>query len=254
MAAPPSKAPLWNAPLAHRSTLREGDTVQLDATHAAGLSARGIKVKEAFTIVDSGGDFFRASLTDLGRRGGAALIYEKMLGSTESPASITLLCAVLARQRMMSVVQKATELGVHRIVPVISERSVQRDGLDHEKASAWPKQILRAARQSRRASVPELSEAIELRDALEAPYFSSADLTVYLDDRRGGRDALSADLRGADRRVVFAVGPEGGWSDDERELLEARGAAALRVGGRVLRAETAVWVGLTLLQHAYGDM
>ncbi|RLB47848.1 MAG: hypothetical protein DRJ42_24530 [Deltaproteobacteria bacterium] len=246
-----------NAPLRHAATLREGEKIRLDARHVQGLGARGIKVKEAFTIVDGAGDFFRASLSEMNKRGGAALVYEKMLGSTESPARITLLCAVLARQRMMGVVQKATELGVMRIVPVLSERSIQREGLDHEKAGAWPKQALRAARQCRRASLPEVREAIELEAILEDPCFTGADLCVYLDDRTTRRNALAGAVAGPDRpesEVVFAVGPEGGWTDEERGLLEDRGAAPLRLGGRVLRAETAVWVGLTLLQHAYGDM
>jgi 16S rRNA (uracil1498-N3)-methyltransferase len=158
---------------------------------------------------------------------------------------------------MLVVIQKATELGVMRIVPVLSERSVPREGLDHQKAHAWPKQALRAARQCRRASLPEVREAIELASALEEGFFNEADLRVYLDDRVTDAAALDAGAPGVARerhRIVFAVGPEGGWTDEERAMLETRGARPLRLGGRVLRAETAVFAGLTLLQHAYGDM
>jgi len=158
---------------------------------------------------------------------------------------------------MLVVVQKATELGVARVVPVISERSVQRDGLEHEKPHAGPKQALRAARQCRRASLPEVREPIELISALEDRCFTEADLRVYLDDRSSRQSALdntATESKGARRRIVFAVGPEGGWSDQERAMLDARGASPLTLGGRVLRAETAVFAGLTLLQHAYGDM
>ena len=63
---------------------------------------------------------------------------------------------------------------------------------------------------------------------------------------------MGADRAG--RRIVLAVGPEGGWSDEERAMLVTRGAVPLQLGGRVLRAETAVFAGLTLLQHAFGDM
>lgn len=248
-----------NAPLRHTATLREGEKIRLDRHHVRGLEARGIQVKEAFTIVDGAGTFFRASLKGMDAHGGKALVYERMQRSTESPANITLLCAVLGRQRMMVVIQKATELGVMRIVPVLSERSVQRDGLQHEKAHAWPNQSLRAARQCRRASLPDVLPAQDLEAATLAPYFKDAALRVYLDDRAATRDALAdaAAVTGAERperRIAFAVGPEGGWTDDERQLLEARGALPLRLGGRVLRAETAVFVGLALLQHAYGDM
>jgi 16S rRNA (uracil1498-N3)-methyltransferase len=250
-------SPSLNAPLRHTAKLAEGERVALDAFHVRALRHREIKEKEAFTIVDSEGHFFRASLKVMKKSGGEALVYERMAGSTESPADITLLCAVLARQRMLVVIQKATELGAMRIVPVLSERSVPRDGLDHEKAHAWPKQALRAARQCRRASLPEVREAIELASILEDECVTEADLCVYLDDRASSRRALDDAAPGADRavrRIVFAVGPEGGWSDEERDMLERRGALPLRLGGRVLRAETAVFAGLTLLQHAYGDM
>jgi len=249
--------PTLNAPLRHAARLTEGERVALDAFQVRALRHREVNEKEAFTIVDRDGHFFRASLKVMKKSGGEALVYERMAGTTESPADITLLCAVLARQRMLVVIQKATELGATRIVPVLSERSVPREGLDHQKAHAWPKQALRAARQCRRASLPEVREAVELAAILDDACFTEADLCVFLDDRESSPRALDDKAPSADRagrRIVFAVGPEGGWSDEERALLEARGAVPLRLGGRVLRAETAVFAGLTLLQHAYGDM
>jgi 16S rRNA (uracil1498-N3)-methyltransferase len=105
--------------------------------------------------------------------------------------------------------------------------------------------------------LPEVHEAIELTSILEDDCFTEADLCVYLDDRAQSRSALDNAAPRAARaglRIVFAVGPEGGWNDAERAMLERRGALPLRLGGRVLRAETAVLAGLTLLQHAYGDM
>ncbi len=249
--------PSLNAPLRHAAKLSEGERVTLDSFHVRGLRHREVNEKEAFTIVDRDGHFFRAALKVMKKNGGEALVYERMVGSTESPADITLLCAVLARQRMLVVVQKATELGVTRIVPVLSECSVPREGLDHQKAHAWPKQALRAARQCRRASLPEVREATELAAIVDDACFTEADLRVYLDDRESSPHALDEKAPWTDRagrRIVFTVGPEGGWSDEERILLEARGAVPLRLGGRVLRAETAVFAGLTLLQHAYGDM
>lgn len=250
-------SPSLNAPIRHAAKLAEGERIALDAFQVRALRHREINEKEAFTIVDRDGDFFRVSLKAIKKSGGEALVYERMAGSTESPADITLLCAVLARQRMLVVIQKATELGAARIVPVISERSVPREGLDHQKAHAWPKQALRAARQCRRASLPEVRESIELASILEDDCFSEADLRVYLDDRTSSPAVLDEPALGAGHagcRIAFAVGPEGGWSDEERTMLETHGALPLRLGGRVLRAETAVFAGLTLLQHAYGDM
>jgi len=241
-----------NAALRFSGALSVGNTIALDSVHVRGLRFREIKPKEAFTIVDAKGGFFRATLKSIENAGGEALVYEAMSSTTESPAHITLVCAVLGRQRMLGVVQKATELGAMHVLPVISERSVQFEGLEHEKAHAWPGQALRAARQCRRASVPRVETATSLITALDDVRVRDADRRIYLDDQVARETPLDRAPR--PRTVAFAVGPEGGWTDDERRLLESRGALPLRIGGRVLRAETAVLVGLTLMQHAFGDM
>lgn len=254
MFPPTPNLPPQNEPLVHNQNLEPGQRIKLDARQAKGLAFRGINPKEAFTLVDAGGGFFRASLVALTEKDGEALVYEHMVHSPESPAHITLVCAVLARQRMLGVIQKATELGVVRVVPVISERSVQRDGLAHEKAHAWPGQALRAARQCRRASVPEVRSTVPLAAALDDPSFQKAAHRFYLDlDGVSGRSALPP-RDGEAVELAFAVGPEGGWTDAEQKLLSSRGATALRFGGRVLRAETAVLVGIARLQHLYGDL
>ncbi len=253
------RTPASNAPLRHAGALVEGQRITLDAACARGLRFRQINPKEAFTLVDVDGKFFRASLSTLDEDGGSAVVFEAMRRSTESSARITLFCAVLARQRMLGVVQKATELGVERVVPVITERSVQRAGLAHEKAHAWPGQALRAARQCRRASVPDVRDAVPFASALDDAFFVGAEARYYLDDRTETPLAMPGEGLGGPgsasgtTRIALVVGPEGGFSDEERRLLDARDAVALCFGGRVLRAETAVLVGLTLLQRAFGD-
>ncbi|HEX4339153.1 MAG TPA: RsmE family RNA methyltransferase [Polyangiaceae bacterium] len=240
--------------MVHAGTLVPGQRITLTPEHARGLRFREVNPKEAFTLVDDAGRFFRASLTSLAEGGGEALVYEAMTQSPESPAHITLLCAVLARQRMLVVIQKATELGAVRVVPIISERSVQRAGLAHEKAHAWPGQALRAVRQCRRASVPEVRPAVTLGAALDDASFAGATRRFYLDDQGDDSKRAAGGGTPTPTEIAFAVGPEGGWTDAERALLRARGATGLRFGGRVLRAETAVLVGVAWLQAAFGDM
>ncbi len=244
-----------HAPIRVAKTLELGAEVLLDAGAVKSLRFREIQEKEAFTLRDADGAYFRASLVSRAADRAVATIYERMGSSPESDARITLVCAVLARQRMLLVAQKATELGVTRILPVFSAHSVGPAGLAHEKAHAWPGQTLRAARQCRRASVPEMRAAMPLEKVFEDPAWRDAAARYTLDDR------ATTDLepwperdRGKSVEVVFAVGPEGGWSDAERAVLHAQGARPLRLGGRVLRAETAVLVGLTVLQYALGDL
>jgi len=211
------------------------------------LVRREVNPKEAFTVRDAAGVYYRAALKELGADGGTAIPYERMSRSPEPVMELTLACAVLARQRMIFVVQKATELGVARIVPLITEHSVPSHGLEHEKAHAWPGQVIRAARQCRRSSLPELLAPMAIEAFLASPA-AVADLSLFLDDRSHGATAPTV----VPRRIILFVGPEGGFSDTEREKLEGR-AFPWVLGGRILRAETAVLAGLTAVQLTWGD-
>jgi 16S rRNA (uracil1498-N3)-methyltransferase len=241
------------APMRHAAELAVGDTVTLDAATMRGLAYREVNVREAFTLVDARGVFFRASLKEAQGSSGAAVVYERIVGSTESPVGITLVCAVLGRQRMIPVVQKATELGCVRIAPVLSDHSVKPAELAKEKPWAWEGQAIKASRQCRRASVPEVLQTQPLDQVSRAPWFAAADARFFLDDRsESAGDPLAR--AAAPRSVVLIVGPEGGFSDSERDKLLRAGAEVLRFGARVLRAETAVFAGLSVLQHRLGDL
>src|SRR5260221_2199951 len=111
-------------PITFPSDLTVGERFELDSSGVRALALREVNVKEAFTLRDLGGTYFRATLVARDATRAEALVYEKLPASPESPARITLVCAVLARQRMIVVMQKATELGVARIAPVLTERSV----------------------------------------------------------------------------------------------------------------------------------
>jgi 16S rRNA (uracil1498-N3)-methyltransferase len=245
-------------PITYAGPLALEQTIVLHDSAVKALRLRQMNAKEAFTLRDETGTYFRAALQSLTAEAAEALVYEKMPVSPESPLRITLVCAVLARQRMMVVMQKATELGVTRIVPAISERSVQRDGLAHEKAHAWPGQVIRAVRQCRRGSVPLVTRAEPLEAALASRSWKAAAQRFYLDDRaakNSGRVTLPARREpGTMIDIAVANGPEGGFTDMERRMLADEGGTPLALGGRVLRAETAVFVGLTLLQHRLGDL
>ena len=100
-----------NEPIAIPLPLTVGQEFDLGVQAVAALRLREVNVKEAFTLHDASGVYFRATLLACAPAGARAMAYERMPESPESPARITLACAVLARQRMMTVVQKATELG-----------------------------------------------------------------------------------------------------------------------------------------------
>lgn len=229
-------------------TLVLGTPFPIDRELARRLIRREVNEREAFTLRDAAGVFFRASVKKLTPDGGTAVPYERLTISPEPAVEITLACAVLARQRMIFVAQKATELGVSRIVPLLTDHSVPQDGLEHEKAHAWPGQIIRAAKQCRRSSLPELRAPMTLDAFLASPLAAEADLRLCLDNVAGGAPSPAE----APRRILLLVGPEGGFSDAERKKLEGK-TRSWSLGGRVLRAETAVLVGLAAVQLTWGD-
>lgn len=236
-------------PIRHPGPLALGQTLELSAPMLAALAFREINVSEAFTLADSRDVFFRASR----KTETHALVYEQLPTSPESNARITLFCAILGRQRMIQVTQKAAELGCVALVPVLTRHSVQRGAaLEKEKPWAWKGQSLKGARQCRRASVMHVAEPTSLRDALASREWCEARGRWFMDDRSEAASWNGEDGRSADYALL--VGPEGGLSDEERTMLLAAGGAPLRLGGRVLRAETAVFSGLTVLQHRLGDM
>jgi len=235
-------------PLAVADPITLQQPFRFDRGLAKRMRMREINASEAFTLRDATGSYFRASCRDYDAKGGVALPYERLARSPESTIDITLACAVLARHRMHLVVQKATELGVRRIVPLLTDHSVPPDKLEQEQAHAWPSHILRATRQCRRSSFPHLLAPATLDAFLVSPLFAATDLRLFLDDRVDPK-ATPAE---PPRRVILLVGPEGGFSDAERAKL-SRQARPWLLGGRILRAETAAIVGLTAVHAYWGD-
>jgi 16S rRNA (uracil1498-N3)-methyltransferase len=246
-ATDPFAAP-GDEPLTVSATLTLDQPFRFDRGLAKRLRMREINAKEAFTLRDPSGNYFRASLQEYDVKGGSAVAYERMSRSPEPTIDLTLACAILARQRMHWVMQKATELGVRRIVPLLTDHSVPLDAIEHEQAHAWPGHIARAARQCRRSSLPHLLAPTPLDGFLASPLFASSDLRLFLDDRSDSAPAFSE----PPKRIILLVGPEGGFSDAERARLAAH-ARPWVLGGRVLRAETAVLAGLTAAQTIWGD-
>jgi 16S rRNA (uracil1498-N3)-methyltransferase len=237
-------------PVRYAGALALGQTIALDAPALAALAFREVNVSEAFTIVDESGRFFRASL----KQPDQALVYEAFAASPESPARITLFCAILSRQRMILVTQKAAEFGCDAMVPVLTQHSVQRGpALEKEKPWAWRGQGIKGSRQCRRGSVMQVVDATSFADALKLPAWTDAKARFFLDDRADAKPVNFAELGTGGSYALF-VGPEGGLSDAERASLSSHGGVPLRLGSRVLRAETAVFAGLSVLQHRLGDL
>lgn len=167
----------------------------------------------------------------------------------ESQLHLNLCVALLKGEKFDLVVQKATELGVSKVTPLITRYADIhfRDESDATKrVSRWQRIALEAAKQSGRAFVPEISMPVAFESlALDG-------LGVMFSERGG--EALKSLLQHVPTRVTALVGSEGGWSDEEIESARARNFHVITLGGRILRAETAAITVAVLLQYMYGDL
>jgi len=170
----------------------------------------------------------------------------------ESPLNVTLVQGVARGERMDLVVQKATELGVARIVPVLAERSVVKvDAQQRERKRAhWQSIVVSACEQCGRNRVPVVHEAVALGDAIQ---LLPAGATRCLLAADAAEPLLGVAARTGDAGLALLIGPEGGLAEGERKFALARGFIACRLGPRIMRTETAGLAALAVLQAAAGD-
>jgi 16S rRNA (uracil1498-N3)-methyltransferase len=210
-----------------------------------------VAVGDPLTVFDGQGSECPARVIQTGRR----LVVELARPSPvdrESPLTVTLLQGIARGDRMDLALQKATELGVARIVPVITARTQGNRGrapLD-KRMSHWRGVIISACEQCGRNRLPVLEAPRELAVAL-AGESGPAGLRLVL----AGNAAVS--LRELDEpaaRIDLLVGPEGGLTTQELDQAVAAGFSALRLGPRVLRTETAAIAAIAALQQKWGDL
>jgi len=152
-----------------------------------------------------------------------------------SPANVTLLLGIFKFDRMEWAIEKCTELGVARIVPVIARRTdAHLAAASAKRADRWRRLALQASEQSRRAAPPEIAAAVKLKETTGLP----GALRIVLAESENQtplRDALTS----AEGEILLAVGPEGGWAEDEVQLFQTAGWMSASLGPTILRAETA---------------
>jgi 16S rRNA (uracil1498-N3)-methyltransferase len=183
-------------------------------------------------------------------------IFEELDFPSESPLSITLLQVVPKKERMELIIQKATELGVSEIIPCTSARSVMpgAEGKTEDKSHRWPAIVQRAVEQCRRRVAPSVSPCRAFPEAVDAlAPCGGLKLLLYEKEQVVRLKGLAASTERA-RRVVMACGPEGGFTDEEVRFARERGFVPVRLGGRVLRCETAALAALSVIQYQWGDL
>jgi 16S rRNA (uracil1498-N3)-methyltransferase len=155
--------------------------------------------------------------------------------SASPPANLTLLLAIFKFDRMEWAIEKCTELGVSKIIPVIARRTdAHLASASAKRVERWRRIALQAAEQSRRVTAPEIADPAQLREACQLP----AESKIVLAETEEQNLLLDV-LASADEPLLLAIGPEGGWTEDELQLLQKEGWLSASLGPTILRAETA---------------
>jgi len=203
-------------------------------------------------IFDGEGNCYRTTILKADRREVIADVIEKFSCDTESHINITLVQGLLKGEKMDMVIQKTTELGVKKIIPVITERSQLRET---RKVARWRKIAEEASRQSGRSVIPIIREPVEFNNifATHASRETLHGFIFYEEDGMKLSEAVSSFVsRPSSLSVV--IGPEGGFTKEEVTIAKERGLLITSLGKRILRAETAAISAMTLVQYLLGDI
>lgn len=177
------------------------------------------------------------------------------LTGTEAPVDITLFQAVPKSAKMDLIIQKGTELGVKRFVPVTTVRTVVRienDRDEQKKTARWQRIALEAAKQSRRGIIPEVIGTVSFQTALDMMMACDLPLLPYVGEQ--SRSLKSVSCADGLKTIAVFVGPEGGFEEKEVEQARNRGIITIKMGPRIFRTETAGMVLTALLMYRFGDI
>lgn len=205
---------------------------------------------EIIEVFNGKGEAWRAKIIQLVKRQGQIELLEPIARVVESPLKIHLAQAVSKGDRMDLVMQKATELGVTEITPLLTERGnvkVDKDRWD-KKIAHWEQIIIHACEQSGRHTLPRLNPVIDIKT-----WFTQCPegLRLILSPHQG--QSLSA-LPVPDQ-LTLLIGPEGGLTEQEIQFaIERFHFISIQLGPRVLRTETAAITALSVIQHLWGDL
>lgn len=226
-----------------------GRTIELDeaSAHHATRVLR-LAIGDALTLFDGTGGEYAATLVRADKRGAAVRVERFLPVERESGLDLTLAQGIVASDAMDSAVRKATELGVTSIQPLVTARSAPMpDGPRGDKrVEHWRQVAAAAAEQSGRNRIPEVAAPRAFAEWASA--WRGTGL-VFLPDAQASLGAIAPPVP----PLAVVIGPEGGFDGRESALAAAQGFVALKLGPRILRADTATAAAIAVVQSAWGD-
>lgn len=242
-------------------------TVRVESREEVHHALRVLRLSEGdhIELTDADGSEFKAEIKTAPLNQSAdnvmeVLCLEKIEIRRESPVEVTLFQGLPKHDKLEFIIQKVVELGAVKIVPVECERSVARirDAKDAaKKTERWNRIAHEAAKQSKRAVEPEVSEPVKLKGIHELVSQNGLKLLAYEGAALKPLMEHLEDARRSDdlpRRVAIMIGPEGGLTEKEVHQLSEMGFITIGLGPRILRTETAGLALLSIIQYVLGDM
>lgn len=213
-----------------------------------------LRTGERVRVFDGTGVEHTVRLEVLSDREALGVIESSDWPRTEARLRVTLVQALLPRERFELALQKGTEVGVARFVPLLTERTIPAATLGEGRLERWRRIVVEAAEQSGRVVVPELTEPRTLGETLREAATQPCLLAWEREQDRSIHQALSELMPAQPSHLTLVIGPEGGFSAAEVATALQAGATAVSLGPRILRAETAGPLLATLALYALGDL
>jgi len=236
----------------------DGDRIELGAALSSRLAkVLRMRAGEEVVLFDGGGQDVRVRLDEINERRATGTVVERIESPAEPRVRLSLYQSITKGDRFEWLLEKGTEIGVARFVPLLTARAVVKPEGGGNRADRWRRIVIEAAEQSGRAGVPRVEAPQRFVDALASapgvlllPYEAAGEQTPDI------AAALTADIDAlfALSEVSVFIGPEGGWEEAEVAAAREADAAVVTMGQRVLRSETAGIVAATLVMHAVGEL
>lgn len=211
---------------------------------------------DSLTLLDGRGNVYRTEIVEINKEEVHCRILEQQAVNSEPKVHVTLVQGLPKGDKLETIIQKCTELGVSRIIPLAAARSVVK--LDSKKAAdrqqRWQRVAMEAAKQCRRAGIPEVEPLSDWATILTK---LPPDALVLMPWEAARSQSLGDVLRQKPlppSEVYIFIGPEGGFEDDEAQRIKDKGFHLVTLGNRILRTETAGPAALTMVLYQYGEL
>ena len=229
----------------------DGSNVTLSAEETRHLrDVLRLKSGDEVQVFDGAGREFLCSIAGIRKNAADLLLVREIDPSApESKIELTLAAAVYKNDKLDLVVQKAVELGVARMIPLMTFRSEVKTRDLGNRVERWRKIALEATKQCERALVMAVDEPLPFEAFIES-VDAKADLRFMFSEKGG----VGIPPATSPKRITALVGPKGGWEDFEIDMAGKAGFTAVKLGRRIMKAETAAITFAALLQHRFGDL